>query len=210
MVARLLFAPTTFPITPTTALSFSSSIVTAGSSRFTCPALMASITACGSAFESTFSPTDKAVLGLTFLMTCCICSVSVQSCSSPNVSKRKIDSPSVLVCDSPCEAAEIRIATEMVAVEKINRNMAYFSSRPCDPSVPMQLDAEGRRIQPESCRALSARQLICNCYEEWLVRSVAFVTVVEKRGDGPTNRYFCNTQVNMPGSKIPEIWVLLL
>src|SRR5262249_46108427 len=73
-----------------------------------------------------------------------------------NVSKRKMDSPWVLVCDSPCKGAEIRIATEMVAVEKINRNMAYFSSRPCDPSVPVQLDAEGRGVQVESCQAFSA------------------------------------------------------
>src|SRR5258708_14341142 len=59
-----------------TALSFSNWIVTAGSSSLTCPALMASITAGGRASESTFSPTDKAVLGLTFLMACCICRVS--------------------------------------------------------------------------------------------------------------------------------------
>src|ERR1051325_6852370 len=85
---------TTFPTTPMTALSLSSSSVTAGSSRFTCPALIALITSDGSASESTFRPTDRAVRGLTVSMTLCICSVSVHSCSSPNVSKRKIVRPS--------------------------------------------------------------------------------------------------------------------
>src|SRR5215470_16973640 len=112
---------------------------------------MASITAGGRASESTFSPTDRAVLGLTFLMACCICSVSVQSCSLPNVSNRKIDFPSALVCDCPCERAKIRIAPEMVAVEKIDRNMSCSSS-PHDPSALVHLlDAEGRCIKLENC-----------------------------------------------------------
>src|SRR5215468_4122049 len=103
---------------------------------------MASITAGGSASESTFSPTDKAVLGLTFLMTFCICSTSVQSCSSPNVSNRKMDFPaaffcdcpcetdlpSSLLCDCPCEGAKISIAADKATVEKKNRDMVCCSS----------------------------------------------------------------------------------
>jgi hypothetical protein len=49
----------------------------------------------GKASTSTFKPTDNAAAGLTSSsMTCCIRSTSVQSCSLPKVSNRKIDSPS--------------------------------------------------------------------------------------------------------------------
>src|SRR5262249_19201013 len=114
-VARWLFGPVTLPITPMTALSFSSSIVTAGSSRFTCPAWMALITSGGSASESTFRPTDNAVFGLMVEMTFCICSVSVHSCSSPNVSKRKIVLPSpdvLLVLEDEGEGGSANASTD--------------------------------------------------------------------------------------------------
>jgi hypothetical protein len=50
-------------VTPTTAFSFSSAIVVAGSSRLTLPALSLFFKASGSASASTLRPTDKAVLG---------------------------------------------------------------------------------------------------------------------------------------------------
>ena len=80
----------TLPTTPTTELSLNNSVVTAGLFRSICPATSASMMFCGNASTSTFSPTDKAVAGLTVLITSCMRSTSVQSCSSPNVSKRKI------------------------------------------------------------------------------------------------------------------------
>src|SRR5215216_5356844 len=136
----------TLPITPITALSFSNWIVTAGSSRFTCPALMALISAGGSASESTFKPTDKAVRGLTLLMASCIRSVSVQSCSSPNVSKRKIDCPSELLCDWPCAMADVSTAMAMADAEKMYRNMAgsLLVSSPLPLIRSWRLDAHRR------------------------------------------------------------------
>jgi hypothetical protein len=64
MVFRL---PSLFmvPVTPTTALSLRSASVVAGSFRSTVPALTPATTLAGSAWESTLSPTESAVFGLT-------------------------------------------------------------------------------------------------------------------------------------------------
>jgi hypothetical protein len=53
----------------------------------------------GSASTSTLSPTDSAVAGLTVAIASCIRRTSVQSCSSPKVSKRKIAWPSGRHCE---------------------------------------------------------------------------------------------------------------
>src|SRR5689334_6660527 len=90
-------------VTPTTALSFRSAIVVAGSSRSTLPALICFFNAFGSTSASTFSPTDSAVLGETpgptppFLspaIALCSCSASPQKASLPKVSYRKVSRPS--------------------------------------------------------------------------------------------------------------------
>src|ERR1041384_4765223 len=51
-------------------------------------------TEAGKASTSTFNPTPSAVDGDTVARACSMCSVLVHNCSSPNVSKRKIDLPS--------------------------------------------------------------------------------------------------------------------
>ena len=80
---------TTVPLTPTTALSFSSAIVVAGlfrSAVFRIPG--------GSASASTLRPTESAVVGSTaFAIVSCRRRVSVQNGSFPNVSKRKMSFP---------------------------------------------------------------------------------------------------------------------
>src|SRR6185369_18066892 len=53
------------PVTPTTEFNLSNARVVEGSSRFTSPLLSARMRVAGSASESTFNPTAKAVLGLT-------------------------------------------------------------------------------------------------------------------------------------------------
>src|SRR6266508_3896387 len=82
-------------VTPTTAFSFSSAIVVAGSSRLTLPALICVFKASGSASASTLRPTDSAVFGETpgptppFFspaMALCSWSASPQKASLPNVS----------------------------------------------------------------------------------------------------------------------------
>ena len=79
------------PVTPTTAFSFSSASVVAGSSRSTLPALIAAAIVCGSASTSTLRPTASAVFGLTpgptppFFapaIAWCSCSASPQNASS--------------------------------------------------------------------------------------------------------------------------------
>ena len=83
------------PVTPTTAFSFSSASVVAGSSRSTVPALMPAATSAGTASASTFNPTASAVFGLTPgptppfaapAIASCSLSASPQNASSPNVS----------------------------------------------------------------------------------------------------------------------------
>src|SRR6516225_1073978 len=90
------------PLTPTTALSFSSASVTAGSSRLTFPARMACCSDSGRAFTSTLSPSASAVFGLRTgpLPPCFAPSIVLFSCRvppqndwSPNVSKRKVCLP---------------------------------------------------------------------------------------------------------------------
>src|SRR2546423_638003 len=92
-----------WPRTPTTALSLSSASVVAGELRLTLPALMALTTDLGSAVESTFRPTERAVFGETPGPTppwaepssaFSSCSAPLQKLSSPNVSKRKTRRPS--------------------------------------------------------------------------------------------------------------------
>src|SRR5215204_4923549 len=82
----LSWGPETLPTKPTTALSLISSTVVAGlfKSRVTRKSG-------GSAAASTLRPTASAVAGLTDdWMTSCRRRVSVQNCSSPKVSNRKI------------------------------------------------------------------------------------------------------------------------
>ena len=83
------------PLTPTTAFSFSSDSVTAGSSRFTFPALSAAAVLPGIAAASTLSPTPSAAFGLTPAPTPpffepaiarCSCSAPPQNAWSPKVS----------------------------------------------------------------------------------------------------------------------------
>ena len=87
------------PVTPRTEFSLSSASVVEGSFRLTFPSLRAAIRLAGSAFTSTFSPTARAVAGLTpgptppsFAPSIAWWrfSVSPQKASSPNVSKRKM------------------------------------------------------------------------------------------------------------------------
>src|SRR5215813_338959 len=87
------------PLTPTTALSFSSASVVAGSSRLTVPLTMPCCTEAGSAFTSTFSPSASAAFGLSPGPTPPLsapaiawfrCRVSPQNAWSPKVSKRKV------------------------------------------------------------------------------------------------------------------------
>src|SRR6266545_2227942 len=59
----------TVPLTPRTASSFKSATVVAGSVRLTEPSLMPATTDAGRASESTFSPTDNAVVGSTVATT---------------------------------------------------------------------------------------------------------------------------------------------
>jgi hypothetical protein len=76
---------------PTTALSLSNETVVFGSLR----SAFSSVPG-GSASESTFNPTSSAVVGSTFdSTTSCNPSLSVQSRSSPKVSKRKMRLPSL-------------------------------------------------------------------------------------------------------------------
>jgi hypothetical protein len=84
----------TVPLTPTTALSRSSSVVTVGLVRSTCPARRAATIALGNASTSTLRPTASAVAGSRVAMGSCMRSTPVHNCSSPNVSKRKIACPS--------------------------------------------------------------------------------------------------------------------
>ena len=95
------------PLTPTTAFSFSSASVVAGSSRSTVPALMPAATSAGRASTSTFRPTDSAVFGLTpgptppFALPAiawCSWRVPPQNASSPNVSKRNVFRPFTIDC----------------------------------------------------------------------------------------------------------------
>src|SRR3954466_5950439 len=90
------------PLTPTTEFSLSSARVTAGSSRFTLPALMAERTALGSLVTSTLRPTPSAVFGLTPGPTPPLalpararlrCRVPPQKAWSPKVSNRKVRRP---------------------------------------------------------------------------------------------------------------------
>src|SRR5262252_5001321 len=164
-VARWLFGPVTLPITPTTALSFSNWSVTAGSSRFTCPAWMALITAAGSASESTFNPTARAVRGLTSLMTFCICSVSVHFCSSPNVSNRKMDLPSVLVCDCPCETPKIRATTDNSTVE--SRDMCSSSRFPLQSGPKIQPYLLGCYLTVRGCGCAQKHPAAIDCNRQW-------------------------------------------
>ncbi len=78
--------------TPTTAFSCRRATVTAGSSR-PWPALMAAMISAGKASTSTLRPRPSAATGGTVPITLCICRTSVHSCSSPNVSSRKIFLP---------------------------------------------------------------------------------------------------------------------
>src|SRR5688572_27426405 len=82
------------PVRPTTAFSLSRASVTAGSSRFTAPALIFAFSASGSASASTLSPTASAVFGLTFSIALWSCKASPKKASEPKVSKRKICLPS--------------------------------------------------------------------------------------------------------------------
>src|SRR5215469_1548408 len=90
------------PLTPTTALSFRSDSVTAGSSRLTFPATMACCSDLGNAFTSTLRPNASAVFGLRPgpMPPCFAPSIVLFSCRvppqndwSPNVSKRKVCLP---------------------------------------------------------------------------------------------------------------------
>ena len=90
------------PLTPTTAFSFSSASVTAGSFRSTLPALIAAAVSFGIAAESTLSPAAKAAFGLrpgptppffAPAIARCSCSASPQKAWSPNVSSRKMFRP---------------------------------------------------------------------------------------------------------------------
>src|SRR5215471_16223982 len=90
------------PLTPITALSFSSASVTPGSSRLTFPARMACCSDSGSAFTSTFSPSASASFGDRPgpMPPCFAPSIVLSSCRvppqndwSPNVSKRKVCLP---------------------------------------------------------------------------------------------------------------------
>src|SRR5688572_13688680 len=82
------------PVRPTTAFSLSRASVTAGSSRFTAPALIFAFSASGRASASTLSPTASAVFGLTLSIALCSCKASPKKASEPKVSKRKICLPS--------------------------------------------------------------------------------------------------------------------
>src|SRR5215831_8279611 len=90
------------PLTPTTALSFRSASVTAGSSRLTFPATMACCSDLGNAFTLTLRPNASAVFGLrpgpmppcfAPSMVLFSCRVPPQNDWSPNVSKRKVCLP---------------------------------------------------------------------------------------------------------------------
>ncbi len=76
----------TVPLTPTTASSFSSATVVAGSVRLMDPFWMPVTTAAGRASASTLRPTVSAVVGSTVLITSFMRSTSVHFVSSPNVS----------------------------------------------------------------------------------------------------------------------------
>src|ERR1700674_2363812 len=95
------------PVTPTTALSFSSASVVAGSSKLTLPSLSCCFRDSGKASASTLRPTDKAVLGLTpgptppfFAPAIALwsCKASPQKASLPKVSNRKICLPFSIIC----------------------------------------------------------------------------------------------------------------
>ena len=90
------------PLTPTTALSFSSASVTPESFRSTCPFLMASCSDFGNAFTSTFSPSASASFGdrpgpmppcFAPAIVLLRCRVSPQNFWSLNVLKRKVCLP---------------------------------------------------------------------------------------------------------------------
>src|SRR5215467_4867891 len=90
------------PLTPTTAFSFSSASVTAGSFRSTFPATMACCSDLGNAFTSTFSPSASAVFGLRPgpMPPCLAPSIVLcrprtppQNAWSPKVAKRKVRLP---------------------------------------------------------------------------------------------------------------------
>src|SRR5215467_2503303 len=90
------------PLTPTTALSFSSASVVAGSFRSTVPLRMPCCTDLGNAFTSTFSPSASASFGLRpGPMPPCLAPAIVlfrprvppQNAWSPNVEKRKVRLP---------------------------------------------------------------------------------------------------------------------
>src|SRR5215472_11622126 len=87
------------PLTPTTALSFSSASVVAGSFRSTVPLRMPCCTDSGNALTSTFSPSASASFGLRPgpMPPCAAPSIVLSRCRvppqndwSPNVSKRKV------------------------------------------------------------------------------------------------------------------------
>src|SRR5688500_12920785 len=103
VIPRLVSWPAfTVPLTPTTASRRMSSTVTAGSSRFTSSARSAAMIDSGSASTSIFSPRPSASTGFSCCTTWCICSTSVQSLSSPNVSNRKIAWPVMTPRSGPC------------------------------------------------------------------------------------------------------------
>src|SRR6516225_8190225 len=90
------------PLTPTTALSFRSASVTAGSFRLTLPARMACCSDLGNAFTSTFRPSASACFGLRpgpmppFAAPAIVLfrpRTPPQNASSPNVAKRKVRCP---------------------------------------------------------------------------------------------------------------------
>src|SRR4051812_44494444 len=62
---RLLLFPSKKPVRPTTAFNFSKARVVAGSSRLTRPDFNRFARSGGTASASTFSPTERAVFGLT-------------------------------------------------------------------------------------------------------------------------------------------------
>ena len=106
----------TLPITPTTAFSRSNSIVTVGSFRSTVSALSASTIDRGSALASTLRPTDSAVSGLRVWTASCSRKTLVQSCSSPNVSYRKISRPSNRRWLSSRADADVKVSVRTSAI----------------------------------------------------------------------------------------------